>query len=142
MINNSPILIHLHISWNSFISECSYNYLRRGLNISMFINKAILYNSYISSSFFWVSIDVFNSLTSSSNLHVESTYHVWNFCTQQILCFVYSYLLMETEEFYFGVLKAMNRVENNEVNVIIDEWGFLSVPHLLWHGASIYNGHL
>ena len=24
----------------------------------------------------------------------------------------------------------------------IEQWGFLSVPHLLWHGASVYNGHL
>ena len=22
------------------------------------------------------------------------------------------------------------------------QWGFFSVPHLLWHGASVYNGHL
>ena len=43
-----------------------------------------------------------------------------NFCTQQILCFVYSYLLMETKELYSGVLKAINHVENNEVDVIID----------------------
>ena len=26
---------------NLFISECRFNYLRRGLNISVFINKAI-----------------------------------------------------------------------------------------------------
>ena len=25
---------------------------------------------------------------------------------------------------------------------IIEQWGFFSVPHLLWHGASIYDGHL
>ena len=24
----------------------------------------------------------------------------------------------------------------------IRQWGFFSVPHLLWHGASVYNGHL
>ena len=24
----------------------------------------------------------------------------------------------------------------------IKEWGFFSVPHLLWHGASVYNDHL
>ena len=24
----------------------------------------------------------------------------------------------------------------------IEQWGFFSVPHLLWHGASVYNGHL
>ena len=24
----------------------------------------------------------------------------------------------------------------------IEQWGFFSVPHLLWHGTSVYNGHL
>ena len=24
----------------------------------------------------------------------------------------------------------------------IEQWGFFSVPHLLWHVASIYNGHI
>ena len=24
----------------------------------------------------------------------------------------------------------------------IEQWWFFSVPHLLWHGASVYNGHL
>ena len=24
----------------------------------------------------------------------------------------------------------------------IEQWGFFSVPHLLWHGSSVYNGHL
>ena len=24
----------------------------------------------------------------------------------------------------------------------IKQWGFFCVPHLLWHGASVYNGHL
>ena len=24
----------------------------------------------------------------------------------------------------------------------IEQWWFLSVPQLLWHGASVYNGHI
>ena len=24
----------------------------------------------------------------------------------------------------------------------IEQWGFFSLPHLLWHGASVYNSHL
>ena len=24
----------------------------------------------------------------------------------------------------------------------IEQWGFSNVPHLLWHGASVYNSHL
>ena len=24
----------------------------------------------------------------------------------------------------------------------IEQWGFFNMPHLLWHGASVYNGHL
>ena len=23
-----------------------------------------------------------------------------------------------------------------------EQWGFFSVPHLLWHGTSVYNGHV
>ena len=26
--------------------------------------------------------------------------------------------------------------------IAIERWGFFSIPHLLWHGASVYNGHL
>ena len=26
--------------------------------------------------------------------------------------------------------------------VAIEQWGFFSVPHLLWHGSSVYVGHL
>ena len=26
--------------------------------------------------------------------------------------------------------------------VAIEQWGFFSVPHLLWHWISVYNGHL
>ena len=26
--------------------------------------------------------------------------------------------------------------------MVIEQWRFFSVPHLLWHGASVYNGHL
>ena len=28
------------------------------------------------------------------------------------------------------------------MHMAIEQWGFISVPHLLWHGASVYNGHL
>ena len=28
------------------------------------------------------------------------------------------------------------------VLMAIEQWRFFSVPHLLWHGASVYNGHL
>ena len=28
------------------------------------------------------------------------------------------------------------------VLMAIEPWGFFSVPHLLWHGASVYDGHL
>ena len=26
--------------------------------------------------------------------------------------------------------------------IAFEQWGFFSVPHLLWHEASLYNGHL
>ena len=28
------------------------------------------------------------------------------------------------------------------VLMAIEQWGFFSVSHLLWHGPSLYNGHL
>ena len=27
-------------------------------------------------------------------------------------------------------------------HMVIEQWGFFSVPQLLWHGASVYNDHL
>ena len=29
-----------------------------------------------------------------------------------------------------------------QVIIAIKQWGFFNVSHLLWHGASVYNGHL
>ena len=26
--------------------------------------------------------------------------------------------------------------------MVIEQWGLFSVPHLLWHEISVYNGHL
>ena len=26
--------------------------------------------------------------------------------------------------------------------IAVEQWGFFSVPHLLWHGRTLYNGHL
>ena len=26
--------------------------------------------------------------------------------------------------------------------VVFEQWGFFSASHLLWHGTSVYNGHL
>ena len=28
------------------------------------------------------------------------------------------------------------------VLISVEQWGFFNVPHLLWNGASVYNGHL
>ena len=28
------------------------------------------------------------------------------------------------------------------VLIAIEQWGFFNVPHLLWHGPTLYNGHL
>ena len=36
-------------------------------------------------------------------------------------------------KFYFDLCSAL---------MVIGLWRFFSVPHLLWHGVSIYNGHL
>ena len=26
--------------------------------------------------------------------------------------------------------------------MVIEQWGFFNVPQLLWHGPTVYNGHL
>ena len=27
-------------------------------------------------------------------------------------------------------------------NIVIEQWGIFNVPHLLWYGPTLYNGHL
>ena len=37
------------------------------------------------------------------------------------------------------------RAENFDLSsalMAIEQWGFFNVPHLIWHGASVYNSHL
>ena len=37
------------------------------------------------------------------------------------------------KSYTFGLFSAL---------MAIEQWGFFSVPHLLWHKTSVYNGHL
>ena len=43
----------------------------------------------------------------------------------------FHWLLMKS--YTFGLFSAL---------MAIEQWGFFSVPHLLWHKTSVYNGHL
>ena len=47
--------------------------------------------------------------------------------------------------FYGDVIIALWRDANFDLCsalMAIEQWGFFSVPHLLWHRALVYNGHL
>ena len=37
--------------------------------------------------------------------------------------------------------KAANLDLSSALNAI-EQWGFFTMPHLLWHGPTVYNGHL
>ena len=50
-----------------------------------------------------------------------------------------NFLLIWRRHYYWW--RALN-VDLCLALMAIEQWGFFSVPHLLWQGASIYNGHL
>ena len=39
-------------------------------------------------------------------------------------------------------ISFLNIAELCSALMVIEQWEFFSVPHLLWHGPSFYNGHL
>ena len=83
-----------------------------------------------------------------------------NYCN---ICKLYSYMYQNATEFvclfvclvffvpleYFQLIRRRHhcrwRVANFDLCLAlltIEQWGFLSVPYLLWSGPSVYNGHL
>ena len=40
------------------------------------------------------------------------------------------------------IIKRFNVLTLCSALMTIEQWGFFSVPHLLWHGTSVCNGHL
>ena len=36
----------------------------------------------------------------------------------------------------------VQKIDQYSTLMVIEQWGFFSVPHELWHRASVYNGHL
>ena len=86
-----------------------------------------------------------------------------NYYTKQIYilsdwCFYYELLIWYFFYFFFGgggaEVSSHSRMFHYNCRwmaanldlcsalMAIEQWGFFSVPHLVWHGASVYNDHL
>ena len=50
------------------------------------------------------------------------------------------YLLVPLE--YISLIRRRHHCKILLAIMAIEQWGFYSVPHLLWHGAFVFNGHL
>ena len=84
------------------------------------------------------------------NLHLLFYAKQPNYLTYYKTCFneLYRFLI----KLFFICLGLFVRLENfllmwraanfdlYPILMAIEQWGFFSVPHLLWHGASVYNG--
>ena len=55
---------------------------------------------------------------------------VWGFSTHSWVFHSYGDVIITGENLQIHVYSAL---------MTIEQWGFFSVPHLLWHGASVYN---
>ena len=65
-----------------------------------------------------------------------------------------SWLWLFVWSYFSSTLECFTHIETSPLSVraanfdlcsalmTTEQWGFFSVPHLLWHGASAYNGHL
>ena len=42
---------------------------------------------------------------------------------------------------HYSRWRAAN-IDHCSALMAIEQWGFFSVPHLLWHGTTVYKGHL
>ena len=61
--------------------------------------------------------------------------------------FVYLRFIVPLENFPLIWIRRHSRwrganLDLNLALMAIEQWGFYSVPHLMWHGATVYNGHL
>ena len=77
-----------------------------------------------------------------------------DWCNRQYIC---SFLIVQKKMFVSFWVTSLSRIFHPYGDVTkwrvanydlysalmaIEQWGFLSVPHLLWHRASVCNGHL
>ena len=73
--------------------------------------------------------------------------HLFVYVTGSYLMFVCLGFIVPLENFSLICRRHHNwwRVANFDLCsalMAIEQWGFFSVPHLLWHGVSVYNYHL
>ena len=66
--------------------------------------------------------------------------HVWN----NIFRFVCSWFIVPLDIFPYGDHYRWRAGNFDLCSALMatEQWGFFSVPNLLWHGTFVYNGHL
>ena len=68
------------------------------------------------------------------NPHIRFCLYVWSFLSHSRIFPSYGNVTIADEGLQIWPMLG--------THMAIELWGFLSVPHLLWHRASIYNGHI
>ena len=70
---------------------------------------------------------------------MDSEARFWRFCVSRL--FVWG-LSSHSRIFHVDTSPLPVKFDLCSALMAIDQWGFFSVSHLLWHGAYVYNGHL
>ena len=98
--------------------------------IFLITSKIILSLAYF---FSWKLFELFHRKLRKWKLVFYCLY-VWNFSSHlRNLSLIWRLHLCRLRAANFDLCSAL---------ITIEQWGFLSMPHLLWNGASFYNGHL
>ena len=120
------------------LSDCTFAFLALKYFDLVFTLKC--YNNNFQSTTLMLAFEWFltNIGIQSFNTEFNNMHHL---CLLVCLFFLYSHLRF----FHSNVTIASERAANFDLCsalMAIEQWGFFSMPHLLWHGASVYNGHL
>ena len=71
---------------------------------------------------------------------------ILNYKGNSLFCFVWFFVPLEKFPLIWRrrqhCLWSAENFDFCSAPMAVKQWGFFSVPHLLWHGVSIYNGHL
>ena len=93
--------------------------------------------------------------TSYLEVHYRECYHhliwvgqssLWIPIWMSIVClFVWGFVFHSRNFHSHGDVTITDGASNSDLYsaiMAIEQWGVLSVPYLLWHGSSVYNGHV
>ena len=59
-----------------------------------------------------------------------------------LMCFVFTSQSRIFHSFRDVTIAILQNLDLRSAPMVIEQWWFSSMSHLLWHGASVYNGHL